>query len=46
VQWLMVDDPLSMSPAQIKAFTDAYSGNNRPRQALDGRAVTIDTPPR
>ena len=46
VQWLVARDPLAMSTAQIKAFTDAYSGNNRPRQPVGGRTVTVDAPPR
>ena len=45
VQWLVAKDPLAMSNVQIKAFTDAYSGNSRPRQALQNRAVTIDSRP-
>jgi carbonic anhydrase len=40
VRWLVLDTPIAMSPAQIAAFEDAYSGNNRPTQPLDGRRVT------
>ena len=42
VQWLVAQDALPLSAAQIKTFTDTYSGNNRPRQPLKGRAVTAD----
>jgi carbonic anhydrase len=40
VRWLVLDTPITMSPAQIAAFEDAYSGNNRPTQPLHGRRVT------
>jgi carbonic anhydrase len=46
VQWLVAQEPLTLGNAQIKAFSDAYSGNNRPRRPLEGAVVTIDSLPR
>ncbi|MGH9265038.1 MAG: carbonic anhydrase [Acidimicrobiales bacterium] len=46
VQWLVARDTLVLGPAQITAFTDAYADNSRPRQPLNGRAVTVDAPSR
>jgi carbonic anhydrase len=40
--WLVLTTPITMSPAQIKAFQRAYSGNNRPTQPLNGRTVVDD----
>ena len=37
VRWLLLDTPLELSAAQIKAFTDIYAGNARPVQPLGQR---------
>jgi carbonic anhydrase len=44
VTWLVAKDPLTMSGGQIQAFINAYAVNSRPRQPLNGRTVTIDSP--
>jgi carbonic anhydrase len=43
VKWLVMTTPIELSTAQIGAFTRLVSGNNRPVQALNGRAVVADT---
>lgn len=40
--WLVLTTPITMSRAQIETFERAYSGNNRPTQPLNGRAVVDD----
>ena len=42
VSWTVLSTPIEMSPAQIQAFTSLYSGNNRPVQPLNSRAVVED----
>jgi carbonic anhydrase len=37
VRWLVVDEPVTLSSEQLRAFTDAYEGNSRPAQDLSGR---------
>lgn len=44
VQWLVVRDPLVLGQAQIDAFAKAFSGNNRPLQALNDRMPNVDSP--
>lgn len=41
VDWLVLDRPITMSPEQVAAFTARYSGNNRPRQPLNGRVISV-----
>ena len=36
-------EPVTMSKAQLDAFTRIYNGNNRPVQELKGRTVIQDT---
>ena len=43
VQWLMMAEPVTWSPAQLTAFTDLYDGSNRPVQPLGDREQVIDT---
>ena len=43
VKWNVFTHPVVMSQAQINAFLEAYSGNNRPVQPLKGRTVTLDS---
>lgn len=43
VQWLLMSEPVTLSAAQIDAFTAAYEGNFRPVQPLNGRTVEIDS---
>jgi len=39
VRWFVLTDPISLSSAQVKEFTDRYTGNNRPVQPLNARLV-------
>lgn len=41
VDWYLVDQPITMSPAQIAAFTARYSNTNRPVQPVNGRTVLL-----
>ena len=41
VNWLVMDEPVTMSKAQIDAITAVYSDNYRPVQPLNGREVVI-----
>jgi len=43
VKWNVFTHPITMSQAQINSFLEAYSGNNRPVQPLNGRTVQIDS---
>jgi carbonic anhydrase len=45
VQWLVSTVPVQMSPAQVDAFSAAYSGNDRPTQPLNGRKIELDAQP-
>ena len=45
VKWNVMTRPITMSQAQINSFLEAYSGNNRPVQALHARIVTLDSTP-
>ena len=42
VKWNVYTHPITMSQAQINQFLEAYSGNNRPVQPLNGRKVFVD----
>lgn len=39
VLWLVLKQPMTLSPAQIKLFTQLFPHNARPLQPLNGRAV-------
>ncbi len=39
INWWVDSTPITMSAAQIQAFTNQYTNNNRPVQPLDGRVV-------
>jgi carbonic anhydrase len=41
VDWYLVDQPITMSSAQIAAFTARYSNTNRPVQPMNGRTVLL-----
>lgn len=43
VRWCVMVEPVSMSSSQFAAFRALYTGNNRPVQNLNGRAVIEDT---
>ncbi|MFM6977980.1 MAG: carbonic anhydrase [Micrococcales bacterium] len=43
VKWNVFTTPVVVSQAQINAFLEAYSGNNRPVQPLNGRVITLDS---
>ena len=43
VKWNLFTHPITMSQGQINQFLEAYSGNNRPVQKLNGRKVIIDS---
>lgn len=45
VKWNLFAAPITMSQTQINTFLEAYSGNNRPVQPLNGRKVVIDNTP-
>ncbi len=40
VKWLLLDQPIEMSKAQIDAFGAIYPNNSRPTQPLDGRNIS------
>ncbi|MFM7014503.1 MAG: carbonic anhydrase [Actinomycetota bacterium] len=46
VKWNVFTNPVIVSQEQINAFLEAYSGNNRPVQPLNGRKVKLDSTPR
>jgi carbonic anhydrase len=43
VKWNVFTHPVKLSQAQINEFLEAYSGNNRPVQPLNGRKITLDS---
>lgn len=46
VKWNIFSTAITMDQAQISTFLEAYSGNNRPVQPLNGRKVQIDNTPK
>jgi carbonic anhydrase len=42
VAWIVMTTPIELSKEQIGAFTRLVSGNNRPRQPLNGRTLMTD----
>lgn len=42
VSWVLMQESVKLSKAQIAAFQKAYSHNNRPVQDLNGRTVSAD----
>jgi carbonic anhydrase len=45
VKWFILRTPTEVSKAQIAAFADAYEGNSRPVQPLNGRMPYLDETP-
>ena len=45
VHWMVMQTPVTLSDAQIGAFTQAYAANARPLQAVNDREVINDTTP-
>ncbi|RYF64337.1 MAG: carbonic anhydrase family protein [Comamonadaceae bacterium] len=43
VKWMVLKEPVKLSPQQIKAFRQMYSANARPLQQLHGRVVKEST---
>jgi len=43
VHWVLLNTPVELSAAQIAALQNAYDGNARPVQSLNGRQVTLDS---
>ena len=41
VLWMVMTQPVHLSPAQIGAFRDVIHGNNRPVQPLNGRTIAV-----
>ncbi|RLJ39232.1 carbonic anhydrase [Acidovorax sp. 106] len=39
VKWMVLKEPVKLSPQQIKAFRQIYNANARPLQPLNGRVV-------
>ena len=39
VRWMVLKEPVKLSPQQIKAFRQIYNANARPLQPLNGRVV-------
>ena len=39
VKWMVLKEPVKLSPQQIKAFRQVYNANARPLQPLNGRVV-------
>jgi carbonic anhydrase len=46
VKWFVLETPVELSAAQIAAFRAVLSGNSRPVQPLNGRAITEAVVPR
>ena len=44
LSWVVNPEPISMSEAQLAELRDAFDGNNRPLQELNGRKLTQNTP--
>lgn len=42
VKWIVMTTPIALSTEQIRAFTTLVHDNNRPLQAVNGRAVVTD----
>lgn len=45
VQWLVLKSPITMSGEQVTAFSSRLKNNNRPTQAINERALTLDDIP-
>lgn len=46
IDWNVMTEPIEMSPAQLKAFTDLFeSATNRPVQRLNHRPLDVDSTP-
>jgi carbonic anhydrase len=45
VKWVVLKQPMGVAIAQWKPFEELLSGNNRPIQPLNERAVQLDTTP-
>lgn len=43
VTWVVMDHPIQLSEAQISAFETLVPANARPRQALNGRQLQLDS---
>ncbi|MEM9301161.1 MAG: carbonic anhydrase family protein [Pseudomonadota bacterium] len=43
VRWVVMQQPIEFDTAQIDRFRAIFSGNNRPVQALHGRAIVAET---
>lgn len=43
VQWIVLDQTIQLSSEQISAFEALVPANNRPRQALNGRSLQLDS---
>ena len=43
VQWMVLKDPVKLSPQQIKSFRKVYHANARPVQPLNGRVIKEST---
>lgn len=43
VHWMVLADPVSVSPEGIKRFRQVYAANARPVQPLNGRVVRVST---
>jgi carbonic anhydrase len=43
VEWLLMTEPVSVSPEQVEAFRSIYDMNARPIQPINGREVDEDT---
>lgn len=49
VLWLVIAEPIELSPEQIETFENLYAGNNRPLQPLNSRTIRrarVDRPSR
>ena len=42
VRWLVLSEPVELSPEQIAAFSALYDHNNRPTQPLHGRSLVLE----
>ena len=43
--WLVMTEPVTLSPDQLAVLEAVFDGNNRPPQPVNARPVTEDTTP-
>jgi carbonic anhydrase len=41
LKWIVLDDPVSVTPSQVAAYREVFHRSNRPTQPLNDRVVTL-----